>query len=58
VILTFFTSPIYISCSFINYKREKICDKFIFSLSNEEITKIKAIDLEKLYNFVVETFLI
>ena len=28
------------------------------ALSNEEITKIKVIDLEKLYNFVVENFFI
>jgi len=58
-ILTFFTKLIYLSCSFINYKRDvKFVDKFILTLSNEEITKIKVVDLEKLYNFVVEYFLI
>ena len=28
-------------------------NKFIFTLPNEEMAKIKIIDLEKLYNFVV-----
>ena len=28
------------------------------ALSNEEMTKTKVVDLEKLYNFVVEHFLI
>jgi hypothetical protein len=31
-------------------------NKFIFTLSNEEITKIKVVDLEKLYNFIVKIF--
>ena len=30
----------------------------IVALSNEEMTKINFVDLEKLYNFVVEKFLI
>jgi len=29
-----------------------------FTLSNEEMDKIKDVDLEKLYNFVVEIFFI
>ena len=29
-------------------------NKITFTLSNKEITKIKIIDLDKLYNFVVE----
>jgi len=32
--------------------------KFFFTLSNEEMTKLKIVNLEKLYNFVVENFLI
>jgi len=31
-------------------------NKFIFTLSNEEMTKINIIDLEKLYNFIVQNF--
>jgi len=58
-ILTFFIKFIYLSCSFINYKRdEKFMNKFIFTLSNKEMTKIKVVDLEKLYKFVVESFFI
>jgi len=33
-------------------------NKFIFILTNEEMAKINNIDLEKLYNFVVQNFLI
>jgi len=33
-------------------------NKFIFTLSNEEMAKIKIVDLEKLYNFVVPNILI
>ena len=33
-------------------------NKFILTLSNKEMTKINIVDLEKLYNFVVENFLI
>ena len=29
-----------------------------FTLSNEEMDKIKDVDLEKLYNFIVENFFI
>jgi len=43
----FFTKLIYLSCSFINYIREiKFMNKFIFTLSNGEISKIKVLDLE------------
>jgi len=31
-------------------------NKFIFTLSNEEMTKIKVVDLEKINNFVVDIF--
>jgi len=59
VILTFFTKLICFSYSFINYKRDvKFVNKFIFTLSNEEMIKIKIVDIEKLYNFVVENFFI
>ena len=58
-ILSFFTKHIYLSCSFINYKRDvKFMKKLIFTLSNEEMTKIKVVDLKKLYKFVVENFFI
>jgi len=33
-------------------------NKLIFIMPNEEMAKIKIIDLEKLYNFVVQNFLI
>jgi len=33
-------------------------NKFIFTLPNEEMAQIKITDLEKLYNFVVQNFLI
>ena len=33
-------------------------NKFIFTLSNEEMTKINVVDLEKLYKFVIENFFI
>jgi len=33
-------------------------NKFIFTLSNEENIKINIEDLEKLYNFIAENFLI
>ena len=59
MILIFFTNRIYLSCSFINLKRDaKFVNKFIFTLLNEEMTTIKVVDLEKLYNLVVENFLI
>jgi len=59
VVLTFFTNLIYLYCSFINYKRDvKFMNKFIFTLSNEEMTKINVVDLEKLYKFVIENFFI
>ena len=59
MILIFFTKLIYLSCSFKNYKRDvKFVNKFIFTLSNEERGKIKVVDLEKLYNFIVKIFLI
>jgi hypothetical protein len=46
--------------SLIDYKiiREicKICENFTITLSDEEMTKIKVIDLDELYNFVVDDF--
>jgi len=33
-------------------------NKSIFTLSNEEMSKINIVDLERLYNFVVENLLI
>ena len=41
------------------YERdEDFMKKVTISLSNEEVAKIKDVDLEKLYNFVVENFFI
>ena len=59
VILIFFWNVIYLSCSFIYYKRDvKFLNKFVLALSNKEMIKINVVDLEKLYNFVVKNFLI
>jgi hypothetical protein len=59
VVLTLFTNLIHLSCSFINYKRDvSFVNKFIFTLSYEEMTKIKIIHLDELYNFVVKIFFI
>ena len=59
VILIFFINLIYLSCSFINYKRDiKFVNKFILTLSNEDMIKINIVYLEKLYNFIIKTFLI
>jgi len=59
ILIFFYKSYISLLCSFINYKRDvKFVNKFIFTLLNEEMTKIKVIDLQKLNNFVVENFLI
>jgi hypothetical protein len=33
-------------------------NKFISTFTNEEMTKIKVVDFEKLHNFVVENFFI
>jgi hypothetical protein len=59
VVLTLFTNLIHLSCSFINYKRDvSFVNKFIFTLSYEEMTKIKIIHLDELYKFVVKIFFI
>ena len=59
VVLTLFRNLIYLSCSFINYKRDvRFMNKFIFTLSYEEKTKTNIVHLDELYNFVVENFFI
>ena len=59
VVLTLFTNLIYLSSSFINYKRDvRFVNKFIFTLSYEEKTKTNIVNLDELYNFVVENFFI
>ena len=59
VILISFKNLIYMSCSFIYYKRVvKFLNKFDLDLSNKEMIKVNVVDLEKLYNFVVKNFLI
>jgi hypothetical protein len=59
IILILFTNLIYLSYSFINYERDiYVVNKFTFILSNEEMTKIKIMHLDELYNFVVENIFI
>lgn len=35
---------------------EEFVNNLTIAMSNEEMTKIKVIDLQKLYNFLVENF--
>jgi hypothetical protein len=59
IILILFTNLIYLSYSFINYERDiYFVNKFIFILSNKEMTKTKIVHLDELYNFVVENIFI
>ena len=59
VILISFKNLIYMSCSFIYYKRVvKFVNKFVLALSNKEMIKINVVYLEKLYNFVFKNFFI
>ena len=55
-----FTSLIYLSYSFIElYERDvDFVNNVTIALSNKEMIKIKFVDFEKLYNFVVEHFFI
>jgi len=59
VVIILFTNLIYLSSSFTKlYERDiDFINNVIIILLNEEIDKIKVIDLEKLYNFIVENFL-
>jgi hypothetical protein len=59
IILILFTNLIHLCDSFINYERD-ICfvNKFIFILSNEEMSKTRIVHLDELYNFVVENIFI
>ena len=41
-----------------NMRDVDFMNNVIVALSNKEMTKINFVDLEKLYNFVVETFFI
>jgi len=60
VVLTLFTNLIYVSSSFMKlYGRDvDFVSNVAITLSNKEMIKIKVIDLEKLYNFIVEHFFI
>jgi hypothetical protein len=61
MVLTLFTNFIHISFSFINNKQERyvsFVNKFIFTLSYEEMTKRKNEHIYELYNFVVKSFFI
>ena len=57
VVLTLFTNFIYLSCGFINYKRDiNFVNNVTITLSDEEMSKIKVVDLDVFYNFVVDDF--
>jgi hypothetical protein len=59
VVLILFTNLIYLSCSFMKLMRDvDFMNNVTIALSNEEMTKIKFVDLKKLYKFVVENFFI
>ena len=59
VVVTLFTNLIYLSSTFMKLMRDvDFMNNVIVALSNEEMTKINSVDLEKLYNFVVEKFFI
>jgi hypothetical protein len=60
MVLTLFTNLISLSRSFIKLYERRIdfVNNVTIALSNEEITKINFMDLEKLWNFVVKNFLI
>jgi hypothetical protein len=58
VVVILLTNLIYLSCSFINYKRDiNFVNKFNFILSYEEMAKINSVHLDELCNFVVENLL-
>jgi hypothetical protein len=59
VVLTLFTNLIYFSCSFIKFIRDvDFVNSVTIALSNEEMTKIKFVDIKKFYKFIVENFFI
>ena len=60
MVLTLFTNLIYVSSSFMKlYGRDvDFVSNVAITLSNKEMIKIKIVDLEKLYNFIVEHFFI
>ena len=60
MVLTLFTNLIYVSSSFMKlYGRDvDFVSNVAITLSNKKMIKIKVVDLEKLYNFIVEHFFI
>ena len=62
VVVTLFTNLIYLSSTFMKLIWEMrdvdFMNNVLVALSNEEMIKINFVDLEKLYNFVVEKFFI
>ena len=58
-IVTLFTkSTCLISFMKVEEKYIKFVNNVTTTISDEQITKIKVVDLQKLYNFIVEHFLI
>jgi hypothetical protein len=48
---------LYLSYSYINYKRDaKFVNNVTITLSNEEITKIKGVDIDRFYSFMFMSF--
>ena len=57
VVVTLFTNVKYPSYCLWNYKRDvNFMNNVTTTLSDEEITKIKVVDLDKFYNFYVHDF--
>ena len=59
--VTLFTNLIGLSYSFRNYNSMREMDfmnNIHMNLSNEEMTKIKVLHIDKAYNFIVQHFLI
>jgi hypothetical protein len=57
VIVTLFTDFISLSYWFINYKKdEKFVNSVTITLLDEQMIKIKVVDLDQFYNFYVHDF--
>ena len=57
MVVILFINFIYLSYGFIKYKRDiNFVNNVTITLSDEEMTKTKVVDLDHLYNFVVDDF--